>query len=96
MVAFYKILKKYNQIQWTTKNGLEQSKNEKSSTLTRKICNKIFIIIESIFAIKNMMGILQRVHMWLAKLNTQTIFKLEIVKRGAYLASGNQKIEITC
>ena len=33
MVVFYKIWKKYNEIQITKKNGLEQSKNEKSSTL---------------------------------------------------------------
>ena len=39
--VFYKILKKYNEIQLTKKqNGLEQSKNEKSSTLPRDVMIK--------------------------------------------------------
>ena len=33
MVIFYKKWKKINEIQLTTKNGLEQYKNKKSSTL---------------------------------------------------------------
>ena len=35
MVLFYKIWKKYNEIQLTKKNGLKHYKNEKSSTLPR-------------------------------------------------------------
>ena len=33
MVIFYKKWRKYNEIQLTKKNGLEQSKNDESSTL---------------------------------------------------------------
>ena len=33
---FYKKWKKYNEIQLTKENGVEQSKNEKSSTLSRR------------------------------------------------------------
>ena len=36
MVIFYKKWKKYNDIQFTKKNGLGQSKNKKSSTLPAK------------------------------------------------------------
>ena len=37
MVIVYKKWKKYNEIQLTKKNGLKYSKNDKSSTLPRRV-----------------------------------------------------------